>query len=69
MHLFVSLLYMVSNDAMWSLSQVISWLTHNGEDELKQHSDLAENLPEIKQQEQNFEKFYFISMVSRRLFF
>jgi len=39
-------------------------LTNNGEDELKQHSDLATNLPEIKQQEQNFEKFYFISMVS-----
>ncbi|XP_065213385.1 puratrophin-1-like isoform X3 [Planococcus citri] len=42
--------------------QVISWLTQSGEDELKQHSDLANNLPEIKQQEQNFEKFYFISM-------
>ncbi|CAH0762684.1 unnamed protein product [Bemisia tabaci] len=43
-------------------SQVLSWLRHKGETSLKRHSSLANNLPGIKQQEQDFEKFYFISM-------
>ncbi|XP_054273864.1 pleckstrin homology domain-containing family G member 4B-like isoform X2 [Macrosteles quadrilineatus] len=43
-------------------SQVLSWLNHKGEDSLKRHAELASTLPAIKQQEQDFEKFYFISM-------
>ncbi|XP_046674250.1 puratrophin-1-like isoform X2 [Homalodisca vitripennis] len=43
-------------------SQVLTWLNHKGEDSLKRHAKLASTLPAIKQQEQDFEKFYFISM-------
>lgn len=46
------------------LSQVLSWLTNKGEHALVQHGDLANSLPAIRQQEQDFEKFYFVSMVS-----
>ncbi|XP_014257199.1 puratrophin-1-like isoform X3 [Cimex lectularius] len=42
--------------------QVLSWLSHKGDDWLKKHNDLATTLPGLKQQEQDFEKFYFISM-------
>lgn len=44
--------------------QVLSWLTNKGEHALVQHADLANSLPAIRQQEQDFEKFYFVSMVS-----
>ncbi|XP_075229746.1 puratrophin-1-like isoform X2 [Lycorma delicatula] len=43
-------------------SQVLCWLNQKGEDCLKRHSELATTLPAIKQQELDFEKFYFISM-------
>jgi hypothetical protein len=46
------------------LLKVLSWLCKKGEDTLKRHSEIATNLPAIKEQEQDFEKFYFISMVS-----
>uniref|UniRef100_A0A023F1C1 Putative multidomain protein n=3 Tax=Triatoma infestans TaxID=30076 RepID=A0A023F1C1_TRIIF len=42
--------------------QVLSWLNHKGDDWLKRHTELATTLPALKQQEQDFEKFYFISM-------
>ncbi|XP_050423665.1 rho guanine nucleotide exchange factor 40-like isoform X2 [Adelges cooleyi] len=42
--------------------EVISWLTNKGEHTLEQHADLANSLPAIRQQEQDFEKFYFVSM-------
>lgn len=45
----------------------MSWLSQKGEDCLKRHAELANNLPAIKQQEQDFEKFYFISMVSAEM--
>ncbi|KAG8313607.1 Rho guanine nucleotide exchange factor [Homalodisca vitripennis] len=45
---------------------VLTWLNHKGEDSLKRHAKLASTLPAIKQQEQDFEKFYFISMTSSR---
>lgn len=48
-------------------SQVISWLTNKGEHALVQHADLANSLPAIRQQEQDFEKFYFVSMVSNEI--
>jgi hypothetical protein len=44
---------------------VLSWLCKKGEETLKRHAELATNLPAIKEQEQDFEKFYFISMVSK----
>ncbi|KAE9534884.1 hypothetical protein AGLY_008176, partial [Aphis glycines] len=44
--------------------EVLSWLTNKGEHALVQHADLANSLPAIRQQEQDFEKFYFVSMVS-----
>ncbi|XP_050525448.1 puratrophin-1-like isoform X2 [Daktulosphaira vitifoliae] len=43
-------------------NEVISWLTNKGEHTLVQHADLANSLPAIRQQEQDFEKFYFVSM-------
>ncbi|XP_060843323.1 puratrophin-1-like isoform X1 [Rhopalosiphum padi] len=42
--------------------EVLSWLTNKGEHALVQHADLANSLPAIRQQEQDFEKFYFVSM-------
>ncbi|XP_060877232.1 puratrophin-1-like isoform X2 [Metopolophium dirhodum] len=42
--------------------EVLSWLTNKGEHALVQHGDLANSLPAIRQQEQDFEKFYFVSM-------
>jgi hypothetical protein len=50
------------------LFKVLSWLCKKGEETLKRHADIATNLPAIKEQEQDFEKFYFISMVSTRSF-
>lgn len=43
-------------------SQVLSWLIKKGEETLKKHSELATSLQGIKKQEQDFEKFYFVSM-------
>ncbi|XP_039287246.1 LOW QUALITY PROTEIN: uncharacterized protein LOC111057901 [Nilaparvata lugens] len=43
-------------------SEVLSWISEKGEDCLKRHAELATTLPAIKQQELDFEKFYFISM-------
>ncbi|KAK7791789.1 hypothetical protein R5R35_008807 [Gryllus longicercus] len=45
-------------------AQVLSWLCKKGEETLRRHTNLATNLSAIKEQEQDFEKFYFISMVS-----
>ncbi|XP_049785919.1 puratrophin-1-like [Schistocerca cancellata] len=42
--------------------QVLSWLCQKGEETLRRHSQLATSLPAIKEQENDFEKFYFISM-------
>ncbi|GLG92513.1 uncharacterized protein GBIM_00196 [Gryllus bimaculatus] len=41
---------------------VLSWLCKKGEETLRRHTNLATNLSAIKEQEQDFEKFYFISM-------
>ncbi|RZF45669.1 hypothetical protein LSTR_LSTR010392 [Laodelphax striatellus] len=46
-------------------SEVLSWISEKGEDCLKRHAELATTLPAIKQQELDFEKFYFISMYFR----
>ncbi|XP_021923306.1 uncharacterized protein LOC110831512 isoform X4 [Zootermopsis nevadensis] len=43
-------------------TQVLSWLCRKGDETLKRHTELATNLPAIKEQELDFEKFYFISM-------
>lgn len=48
--------------------QVLTWLNHKGENSLKRHAELACTLPALKVQEQDFEKFYFISMVSNFFF-
>ncbi|KAK3919858.1 hypothetical protein KUF71_009144, partial [Frankliniella fusca] len=45
-------------------TQVLSWLTHTGEDSLQRHATMASTLPAIRQQELDFDKFYFVSMVS-----
>ena len=47
-----------------SVLQVLSWLVKKGEETLKKHSELTTSLQGIKKQEQDFEKFYFASMVS-----
>ncbi|XP_046395693.1 uncharacterized protein LOC124162954 isoform X2 [Ischnura elegans] len=43
-------------------AQVLSWLSQKGEATLKRHAQLATDLHAFKRQEQEFEKFYFISM-------
>lgn len=43
--------------------QVLSWLTRTGEDSLQRHANMACTLPAIRQQELEFDKFYFVSMV------
>lgn len=48
--------------------QVLTWLNHKGENSLKRHAELACTLPALKEQEQDFEKFYFVSMVSNLFF-
>ncbi|KAJ9600440.1 hypothetical protein L9F63_009210, partial [Diploptera punctata] len=49
-------------DDLDDVGDVLSWLCKKGEETLKRHTDLATNLSAIKEQEQDFEKFYFISM-------
>ncbi|KAG8230680.1 hypothetical protein J437_LFUL010757 [Ladona fulva] len=46
--------------------EVLSWLSQKGEATLKRHAQLASDLRAFKRQEQEFEKFYFISMSTRR---
>lgn len=43
-------------------SQVLSWLRRKGEETLKRHKTLAETLNAIREQENEFEKFYFLAM-------
>ncbi|GFY64876.1 pleckstrin homology domain-containing family G member 4B [Trichonephila inaurata madagascariensis] len=43
-------------------SQVLSWLHRKGEETLKKHKTLAETLNAIREQENEFEKFYFLAM-------
>uniref|UniRef100_A0A8D9FHX3 Pleckstrin homology domain-containing family G member 4B n=1 Tax=Cacopsylla melanoneura TaxID=428564 RepID=A0A8D9FHX3_9HEMI len=43
-------------------TEVLSWLKCKGATTLKRHTSLASTLPALKAQEQDFEKFYFISM-------
>nr|XP_042900201.1 puratrophin-1 [Parasteatoda tepidariorum] len=43
-------------------SQILAWLNHKGEETLKKHKTLAESLNSIREQEQDFEKFYFLAM-------
>ncbi|KAI5700602.1 hypothetical protein M8J75_001039 [Diaphorina citri] len=43
-------------------TEVLSWLKSKGATTLKRHASLASTLPALKAQEQDFEKFYFISM-------
>ncbi|CAL1290904.1 unnamed protein product [Larinioides sclopetarius] len=43
-------------------SQVLTWLHRKGEETLKKHKTLAETLNAIREQESEFEKFYFLAM-------
>ncbi|XP_035224946.1 uncharacterized protein LOC118197537 isoform X2 [Stegodyphus dumicola] len=43
-------------------SQVLGWLRRKGEETLKKHKTLAETLNAIREQENEFEKFYFLAM-------
>ncbi|KAG8198143.1 hypothetical protein JTE90_006895 [Oedothorax gibbosus] len=43
-------------------SQVLTWLNRKGEETLKRHKTLAETLNAIREQENEFEKFYFLAM-------
>lgn len=43
--------------------QVLAWLRRKGEETLKRHKTLAETLNAIREQENEFEKFYFLAMV------
>lgn len=42
----------------------MSWVAHTGEDSLLRHANMGSTLPAIRQQELEFDKFYFVSMVS-----
>ncbi|XP_034231702.1 uncharacterized protein LOC117639866 [Thrips palmi] len=43
-------------------TQVLSWVAHTGEDSLQRHANMGSTLPAIRQQELEFDKFYFVSM-------
>ncbi|GFY41727.1 pleckstrin homology domain-containing family G member 4B [Trichonephila inaurata madagascariensis] len=43
-------------------SQVLSWLCRKGNESLERHQAIADSLGAIKQQEEEFEKFYFLAM-------
>ncbi|XP_054710117.1 uncharacterized protein LOC129219838 [Uloborus diversus] len=43
-------------------TQVLGWLRRKGEETLKKHRTLAETLNAIREQENEFEKFYFLAM-------
>ncbi|XP_076337007.1 puratrophin-1-like [Tachypleus tridentatus] len=42
--------------------QVLDWLCHAGQDALDKHQTVADTLPGIKGQEEEFDKFYFLAM-------
>ncbi|KFM66094.1 hypothetical protein X975_14955, partial [Stegodyphus mimosarum] len=42
-------------------SQVLSWLCRKGNESLEKHQAIADSLGAIKQQEEEFEKFYFLA--------
>ncbi|GFT29915.1 pleckstrin y domain-containing family G member 4B [Nephila pilipes] len=44
-------------------SQVLSWLCRKGNESLERHQAIADSLGAIKQQEEEFEKFYFLAML------
>ncbi|GFY64875.1 pleckstrin homology domain-containing family G member 4B [Trichonephila inaurata madagascariensis] len=44
------------------IMEVLSWLHRKGEETLKKHKTLAETLNAIREQENEFEKFYFLAM-------
>ncbi|KAG8190531.1 hypothetical protein JTE90_004106 [Oedothorax gibbosus] len=46
-------------------SQVLSWLCRKGHESLERHQAVADSLGAIKQQEEEFEKFYFLAMTSK----
>ncbi|GFW37064.1 hypothetical protein TNCV_5019621 [Trichonephila clavipes] len=41
---------------------VLSWLCRKGNESLERHQAIADSLGAIKQQEEEFEKFYFLAM-------
>ncbi|EEC14297.1 hypothetical protein IscW_ISCW021425 [Ixodes scapularis] len=44
--------------------RVLSWICKNGADALSKHAFVADSLSAIQDQEYEFEKFYFLAMVS-----
>ncbi|GIY54157.1 uncharacterized protein CDAR_446161 [Caerostris darwini] len=50
------------NGSIFSSDQVLSWLCRKGNESLQRHQAIADSLGAIKQQEEEFEKFYFLAM-------
>ncbi|CAL1276908.1 unnamed protein product [Larinioides sclopetarius] len=50
------------NGPIFPSNQVLSWLCRKGNESLERHQAIADSLGAIKQQEEEFEKFYFLAM-------